>query len=381
LVLRDSILEYYESESAYLTKEEGGMKGSISIKNGVKITPASPSGDGKSAEGYHFTIESNSPVLGGPSPSHHRTTMLECACLDAESRDSWVQKIRESYHHGVVEGRRVLIAIYVKPEEEPLPAVFGRDLGRIHYFHAENEEDCRMWTETLKKATADAHRLKRLTSTSAWTRVHDSLRAVYTSNFFQFTVVMIIIANFLANIVEFELMSESEEVMNNLDSLDLAFTLLFAVELLVNMISHFNMMPFPFLSDFGNITDIVVVIVSLATAVTTRTNTFATDNGSIKVIRVMRVFRVVRVFKRLVALRLIIRSIVNSAIPVMNTFLVMLIATSVYAILGVGLFSDRPLAAKFFGHFSAAFFTMFQCVSGDGWASGGMPLRVLLLDF
>ena len=38
LVLRDSILEYYESESAYLTKEEGGMKGSISIKNGVKIT-------------------------------------------------------------------------------------------------------------------------------------------------------------------------------------------------------------------------------------------------------------------------------------------------------------------------------------------------------
>jgi hypothetical protein len=65
----------------------------------------------------------------------------------------------------------------------------------------------------------------------------------------------------------------------------------------------------------------------------------------------------------------------------MNTFLVMLIATSVYAILGVGLFSDRPLAAKFFGHFSAAFFTMFQCVSGDGWASGGMPLRVLLLDF
>jgi len=121
LVLRDSILEYYESESAYLTKEEGGMKGSISIKNGVKITPASPSGDGKSAEGYHFTVENTSidPCL--PSPSHHRTKVLECACLDAESRDSWLQKLRESYHHGVVEGRRVLIAIYVKPEEEPRP--------------------------------------------------------------------------------------------------------------------------------------------------------------------------------------------------------------------------------------------------------------------
>jgi hypothetical protein len=44
----------------------------------------------------------------------------------------------------------------------------------------------------------------------------------------------------------------------------------------------------------------------------------------------------------------------------MNTFLVMLISTSVFAILGVGLFSDRPVSSQFFGHFSEAFFTMFQ---------------------
>jgi len=56
--------------------------------------------------------------------------------------------------------------------------------------------------------------------------------------------------------------------------------------------------------------------------------------------------------------------------PVLNTFFVMLVATAVYAVLGVGLFGERPGASKFFGHFSEAFFTMFQCVSGDGWASG-----------
>ena len=69
----------------------------------IKITPASPRGDGKSAEGYHFTVENTSADRCDPSPSRHRTTILEFSCLDAESRDSWVQKIRESYHHGVVD--------------------------------------------------------------------------------------------------------------------------------------------------------------------------------------------------------------------------------------------------------------------------------------
>ncbi len=57
-------------------------------------------------------------------------------------------------------------------------------------------------------------------------------------------------------------------------------------------------------------------------------------------------------------------------IQVLNTFFVMLIATSVFAVLGVGLFSERLAATKYFGHFSEAFFTIFQCVSGDCWASG-----------
>ena len=61
---------------------------------------------------------------------------------------------------------------------------------------------------------------------------------------------------------------------------------------------------------------------------------------------------------------------VDSLKSVLNTFLVMIVATSVYAILGVGLYGERPDASKYFGHFSEAFFTMFKCVSGDGWATG-----------
>eukprot|EP00960_Hanusia_phi_P022257 658794-Hanusia_phi.AAC.4 len=75
----------------------------------------------------------------------------------------------------------------------------------------------------------------------------------------------------------------------------------------------------------------------------------------------------VRVFKRLTSLRMIITALASSVIPVANVFVILLLANMVYAILGVGLFSQS--SPDFFGTFSRAFFTMFQCVTGDGWAS------------
>jgi hypothetical protein len=113
-----------------------------------------------------------------------------------------------------------------------------------------------------------------------------------------------------------------------------------------------------------NILDVVIVCISLASL------TAGGDNSvGVKAIRVMRAFRVARVFKRLNALRLIVQALVAAMYPVMTTFFVLFISTSVYAILGVGLFSERPGSSAFFGHFSVAVFTMFQVVSGDGWAS------------
>jgi hypothetical protein len=154
------------------------------------------------------------------------------------------------------------------------------------------------------------------------------------------------------------------------------------------MIAHLDALPFPFLSDSWNILDMVIVFISLLSV-----SNIAGQDGGVKAIRVMRAFRVIRLFRRLVALRSIIRVYVLKSShfsrskcctyrgltfentfkglaaivkPVLNTFFVMLIATSVFAVLGVGLFSERPAATKYFGHFSEAFFTMFQCVSGDG---------------
>ena len=121
------------------------------------------------------------------------------------------------------------------------------------------------------------------------------------------------------------------------------------------MIANLDLLPFAWMSDSWNVMDLLIVIISLVSLTPT-----LGSNGGVKAIRVMRAFRVARIFKRLIALRLIVKALADSLIPVMNTFFVMLVSTSVFAILGVALFSDRPVASHFFGHFSEAFFTMFQ---------------------
>lgn len=99
----------------------------------------------------------------------------------------------------------------------------------------------------------------------------------------------------------------------------------------------------------------MVVIVSIGAV--------GSDAGpTVKVIRILRALRVMRLVKRLVALRMIVAAIWASIIPVLNVFFVLMIATLVYSILGVGLF--RQSSPEFFGNLSRSFFTMFQCVTG-----------------
>ena len=169
----------------------------------------------------------------------------------------------------------------------------------------------------------------------------------------------IIVCNFLTNVVESELCPL--ETCRAFETLDLLFTICFCLDLLFNMAAHAYDLPFRFLFNSWNVLDVIVVITSLFTLL------FGSLPESIKVIRIMRAFRVVRILRRLKSLRLIVSALCQSVVPVANTFFVLIVVTSIYAILGVSLFSARQ--PEHFGHFSEAFFTMFQCVTGDGWAS------------
>jgi len=92
-VLNHDVLEYYDDCSVYLQSqmERVGSKSKVSKFKGtlstrdLKVSPGTQNGVNQSRDGYHFTIESKFDAK-----------IIECACTDKETRDKWVQKIREA---------------------------------------------------------------------------------------------------------------------------------------------------------------------------------------------------------------------------------------------------------------------------------------------
>ena len=164
--------------------------------------------------------------------------------------------------------------------------------------------------------------------------------------------------SFAVNCVQTELMVEPGSPRDDFFSyIDIGFTVIFAVELGVNLFAHWWK---PFWRDPYNIFDFFIVIASVIA--------LAFNNvSSLKNVRLVRAFRLLRIFGRLKSLRLILLSLSRSLVPVTSAFLVMLLVVSIYAIIGVGLFGEMyPVT---FGTFTASLFSMIQVVSGDGWAT------------
>ena len=93
-VLNHDVLEYYDDCSVYLqsqmervgSKSKGSskFKGTLSTRH-LEVSPGRQNGVNQSRDGYHFTIENKFDAK-----------IIECACSDKETRDKWVQKIREA---------------------------------------------------------------------------------------------------------------------------------------------------------------------------------------------------------------------------------------------------------------------------------------------
>ena len=83
------------------------------------------------------------------------------------------------------------------------------------------------------------------------------------------------------------------------------------------------------------------------------------------VLRLLRIFKVFRIFARLGSLRMLAESLLESLLPVVNALSILLLVSSVYAILGVQLFQDD--IPESFNSFSSAFITV---AAGRGKESG-----------
>ena len=73
------------------------------------------------------------------------------------------------------------------------------------------------------------------------------------------------------------------------------------------------------------------------------------------------IVRIVRIFRRLRAANRIITALLAGIVPVTNAFIILLIFTAIYAVLGTHIFHQR--SPEFFGTFSTSLFSMMQVVN------------------
>eukprot|EP00960_Hanusia_phi_P019205 566571-Hanusia_phi.AAC.2 len=177
----------------------------------------------------------------------------------------------------------------------------------------------------------------------------------------QISVASLIFVSFALDLAQAEILPEDgSEAQANFFRMDIFFTIMFTIELMVNLFAKSQDMFAEFLSDGWNLLDVIIVISSLLTVL-------ASNVPSVKVFRLIRVFRVARVFRRLKSLNRIISALACALIPVANSFLILILVTCIWAALGTQFFRFR--SDSMFGSFSKSLFTMFQVVTGDGWAS------------
>jgi len=208
----------------------------------------------------------------------------------------------------------------------------------------------------------EEHRRIEASSSTPWWRVQQAkIAKVYASNPVQIAVAVLIFSNFLANAAQSEMLPEDDSDAYVLfQRIDDFFTWIFFFEILLNLSANWFS---PFFQDGWSCFDLLVVTVSMVTYFMP-----GESSGPMKTFRLMRAFRVMRLFGRLQSLRQIVSALTASIVPVLNAFLIMLLITSIYAILGVNFFSEN--FPENFGTFSRALFTMFQVCTGDSWASG-----------
>lgn len=89
--------------------------------------------------------------------------------------------------------------------------------------------------------------------------------------------------------------------------------------------------------------------------------------SSVRILRLFRIFRCLKIISNLKQLQVIIGA-VGKALPGIGwTFLLLLVVYYMFAIIGVTMFG--AVSPEHFGNIGSAFFTLFQLMTLDGWAS------------
>ena len=251
-----------------------------------------------------------------------------------------------------------------------LTAPDGHNSGRAYVHHLPPDSAQRWFdylTRYVRKAKRREHtrQLDQQFGTNKFLRYRALAREMYESTPFQLFIAFLIVSSFACDIGDAQFLpSDGSTLSKFFQRVDISITVLFLLELLLNLFAHSNDWFKPFYSSVANWFDVFIVMVSLISLGLT----FGSALPDAKLLRLLRLGRMVRMMQSFKSLHKLIVGIQSSVPSVCNAAAILISVACVYAVIGTHLFKER--SEEYFGNFSRALFTMFQVLTGDSWASG-----------
>ena len=205
-----------------------------------------------------------------------------------------------------------------------------------------------------------------------WIRARRSVKSAYESWQLQTFVTIILVASFFTAIISAQMRTDPDNLctpMSVEDScrtfrifwwLELTFTIFFGLEVCMAFVA---LGFWGFCAHGSNIFDAIVVAICIASTVLEE----IPHMGSLRMLRVLRLVRVFTLMKRLAPLRILLRALGNSAMPVMFVFLLLFLVLAVFSLIATEFF--REMDPDNFGDVQKTAFSLFQVSTGDSWAS------------
>jgi len=163
--------------------------------------------------------------------------------------------------------------------------------------------------------------------------IHNRLSKLVTSDSFQKFIMLLIILSSITLV--FEAPSNSPQTVTVLRILDSVFTFIFFAEMLVNIfVMGLVGMPESYLSNPWNVLDFVIVSASTI-------NLLMNVEDRSSVIRLLLAFRPLRLLSRSEGMRVVIFALFHSLPAIINVLWVIILVWTIFAILGVQIFSGR----------------------------------------
>lgn len=118
--------------------------------------------------------------------------------------------------------------------------VYVEVLGRTYYFRAASSHECDEWVESFNEARRLAEEeYQRNLDLSNAERLRLAVQRSYDSNMTQMGISLVLIANFIISIVQSELTAGmDDDLIQQFDNIDMAFTIAYSLELLINIYAH-----------------------------------------------------------------------------------------------------------------------------------------------